>query len=793
MASAVILCAGKGTRMGDDSKNKVSFDCAGVPVIKRIVQNMRLGGVKRFVIVVGHLAQTVMDALDGETGVVYAYQKEQKGTGHAALCGLNALAAIGASGPCIISMGDKIIAPHVIADLIERAKTAKAVWGVQPKMANFNGGRIAMAEGKPYGVVEFADAAMMTLGGVPEDQRRDKLLSLGLNPKKAEKVLASARGKEPDNTVVLASRVFTADEILNTQYANAGLYCLDTQETIRAIGTLNSSNAQGELYLTDTLAYYAEKGEAVLYEVKNADDMLTYSTKPELRRISKFFMRYASELIADIQADKVDQMFQDMYGTVTQEQRQRYIAVLERFIGTYGDKKVMIARAPGRLNLMGRHIDHRGGGLNVMAVDRDTVFVVSPREDDVFNLVNTDAAYPDRVFSVKECLALAEYEDWLDYLEAPPTKDGLRNSRGDWVNYVKAAALRVALESEAPLCGMDAAVSGNIPPAAGMSSSSSIVVATAEAIVALNSMNLTRERFVELCGEGEWFVGSRGGAGDHAAMKCSKKNTITYLHFKPFGVGETVSFSKDYEVIVADSKIESKKSEGSRDIFNAKIAAYEFAFMILRRRFPDLGLRELRDLAQIEPASEVYRMLLKVPEKATRQAVLNLIPDDEKKIRKLFANHADPGEYDLRGVALYGISECARSKKCLEALACGDYTGLGQMMKISHNGDRLTDLKITDRFLEEQAELNVPLDQQCGAYGCSTKQIDELCDLLNGTEGVLGSQIAGAGLGGCVTALVEKEKAAHVIAVLNREYYDKHGYEHSAVAYTPSSGSAVLY
>ncbi len=793
MASAVILCAGKGTRMGDDSKNKVSFDCAGVPVVKRIVQNMRKGGVERFVIVVGHLAQTVMDALDGEAGIVYAYQKEQKGTGHAALCGLNTLEAVGVTGPCIISMGDKIIAPQVIADLIERAKSAKAVWGVQPKMANFNGGRIVMAGGKPYGVVEFADAAMMTLHGVPEEKRRETLLALGLNPQKAEKVLKSAQGKDPAGTVVLASREFTANEILDTQYANAGLYCLDIQETIRAIGTLNSSNAQGELYLTDTLAYYAEKGEAVLYEVKNADDMLTYSTKPELRRVSKHFMRYASEFIEDIKSEEMDKTFCDIYGAATQEQKQRYIALLERFIGTYGDKKVMITRAPGRLNLMGRHIDHRGGGINVMAVDRDTVFVSAPREDDVFSIVNVDPAYPERVFSVGETLCAAPHENWLDYLSAEPVVNALHESRGDWANYVKAAALRFALASEAPICGMDSAVSGNIPPAAGMSSSSSIVVAAAETIVSLNSMNLTNERFVDLCGEGEWFVGSRGGAGDHAAMKCSKKNTITHLQFKPFGIGDAVPFSEAYEIIVADSKIESKKSEGSRDIFNAKIAAYEFAFMILRRRFPDLGLQEFRDLAQIEPASEVYRMLLKMPEKATRQEIITLIPDDEKRIRKLFANHADPGEYALRGVALYGISECVRSQKCLEALAREDYSGLGKMMKISHDGDRLSELRITDELLETLAAENAPLEQQCGAYGCSTKQIDELCDLLNAAEGVLGSQIIGAGLGGCVTALVEKEKAGNVIELLNREYYDKYGYAHSAVTYTPSSGSAVMY
>ena len=793
MASAVILCAGKGTRMGDDSKNKVSFDCAGVPVIKRIVQNMKAGGVKRIVIVVGHLAHTVMDALDGEEGVVYTYQKEQKGTGHAALCGLKALEGIGVSGPCIISMGDKIVASHVVAEMIARTNDAKAVWGVQPIMSNFNGGRIAMADGKPHGVVEFADAAMMTLGGVPEENRKEKLLSLGLNPKKADKVLKSAFGKAPEATVTLASRTFTAEELLNTQYANAGLYCLDIEETIKAIGTINSQNAQGELYLTDTLAYFADKNEAVLYEVKNGEDMLTYSTKPELRRVSQHFMRSASELVHDIRNGLMDKTFCNIYGEATQEQKARYVALLERFISAHGDKKVMITRAPGRLNLMGRHIDHRGGGSNVMAVNRDTVFVSSPREDDVFNIVNIDPAYPDRTFSVSEHLSLAPHDNWLDYLGATPVKKNLQESRGDWTNYIKSSALRFALENEAPICGMDSAVSGTIPSAAGMSSSSSIVVASAEAIVALNSMNLTSERFVELCGEGEWFVGSRGGAGDHASMKCSKRNMITHLGFKPFAVGESVLFSEDYEIIVADSKTQAKKSEGSRDVFNAKVAAYEFALMFLKRRFPDAGLQEFRDIAKITPASEVYSMLLEMPEVATREEILKLIPNNAKRIKKIFDNHADPGHYDLRGVTMFGVSECVRSVKCLDLLRNDDYVGIGQMMKISHDGDRLTGLRITDEMLKKLAEENAPLELQSGAYGCSTKQIDDMCDILNATEGVMGSQIIGAGLGGCVVALVKKGTAEHVISVLNREYYDKYGYEHSAVAYTPCSGSAVIY
>ena len=68
--AAVILCAGKGSRMNDDSKNKVCFDCAGVPVIRRIIDNMKSAGVNRFVVVIGHQAYSVMDCLDGVEGVV---------------------------------------------------------------------------------------------------------------------------------------------------------------------------------------------------------------------------------------------------------------------------------------------------------------------------------------------------------------------------------------------------------------------------------------------------------------------------------------------------------------------------------------------------------------------------------------------------------------------------------------------------------------------------------------------------------------------------------------------------
>ncbi len=788
--SAIILCAGKGTRMNDGSRNKVAFDCAGIPVIRRIVNNMREGGVESFVIVVGHMAQTVMDALVGIPGVVYVYQSEQKGTGHAALCGLNAIRGKGEKA--IISMGDKIISPETVKNMLKLGEKAPAVWSVQSVKDNPGGGRVVMRDGKPYGVVELADAAFMTLRGVPENKRLEHLKGLGLNEKKARMVLKLAEEREIPETQRLCGVEFTPSEILATPYANAGLYCFDAEAAVKAISGCTAGNAQGEIYLTDTLEYFAERGEAVINEVKSRDDMLTFSTKSELRKISQKFLSRASDFRTSILNGGYDARLAEIYGTADETQKQRYADLLEHFISVYGDEKVIFTRSPGRINLMGRHIDHRGGSINVIATNNDTLLAASPREDDTVRITNTDPSYPDRSFSIGECLALAEHESWLEYLDAPAVKAALADSRGDWVNYIKAICLRLQAAGAAPLCGMDIAVSGNIPPAAGMSSSSSLVVATAEAIVALNSVILTERQFIDMCGEGEWFVGSRGGAGDHAAMKCSKRNKITHLLFKPFDVGSCVDFSDKYVIIGIDSGIKAKKSGGSRDKFNSKVAAYEIALMLVKKMHPSYKLGEFRDLATLK-TQDIYKILLDLPEKATREEIFRLLPNSHRRLNELFDTHSGIEEYDLRGITLYGISECIRAERCMQILDTGDYIGFGEMMKISHDGDRLSGFDVSDSAIRRLMKENADPAGVPGAYACSAEPIDELCDMLNATEGVLGSSIVGAGLGGCVIALCEKERSASVIDRINSLYYDKYSLPHMARIYMASSGSTVIF
>ena len=85
------------------------------------------------------------------------------------------------------------------------------------------------------------------------------------------------------------------------------------------------------------------------------------------------------------------------------------------------------------------------------------------------------------------------------------------------------------------------------------------------------------------------------------------------------------------------------------------------------------------------------------------------------------------------------------------------------------------------------------LTEECGAYACSTPRIDALCDMMNATEGVLGSELSGAGLGGCVLILVERDRTSAVMDKLNHEFYDRLWMPRSAFVCIPAQGFKVFY
>jgi mevalonate kinase len=92
------------------------------------------------------------------------------------------------------------------------------------------------------------------------------------------------------------------------------------------------------------------------------------------------------------------------------------------------------------------------------------------------------------------------------------------------------------------------------------------------------------------------------------------------------------------------------------------------------------------------------------------------------------------------------------------------------------------------------AEKNGPaaaLEIQSGAYACSTENVDELVDLCDSVEGCLGSQILGAGMGGCIMALVKSEAEELVTQKLLTDYYEPRELPGDVWSVIPGEGASV--
>ncbi len=469
----------------------------------------------------------------------------------------------------------------------------------------------------------------------------------------------------------------------------------------------------------------------------------------------------------------------------------RLRSMLVRFVERFADKPVVIARAPGRLNIMGRHIDHQGGHVNMIALDRDTWVVAGLAADTTVTLTNLDSlSFPDRRIDVNGLLPGYRNQPWREYVDEPQMMEISRVAAGDWSQYVKAPIARFLAKSpQLEPIGLNLVVSGDIPPAAGLSSSSALVVSTMEALCGLSGVYFPDQEFAELCGEAEWYVGTRGGSGDHAAMKFARRGQVVQIRFFPMEVTDSVDFPPRHVVLVCKSGIEARKSAGVKDVFNHRVACYHLGRELFKRAYPDLseGFRYLRDMLPsnlgLSPGALLER-LEALPESATREELSELLPPET--LAPLFSNHnEEPGPYPIRQVVRYGIAECERSRRTPELLRNGRFQEFGEWMNISHDGDRAMPKAESIGYSEDLALIP-------GSYACSLPQIDRMADTVLKVDGVLGAQISGAGLGGCLMVLARSESVDSVKAALVKEYYEPAGIEPDVFPCSPSAGSGVL-
>lgn len=182
----------------------------------------------------------------------------------------------------------------------------------------------------------------------------------------------------------------------------------------------------------------------------------------------------------------------------------------EAFGELYGRDPTVVARAPGRVNLIGEHTDYNDGFVLPLAIDRAIWFATSPRDDDQVCVRSVDFD--------QTCTFALDGLAGLDGLEGPVT----------WIEYVRGSLWALA-RAGGLVQGFDAVLTGDVPVGAGLSSSAALEIATLRASTALTGSGWDAARMALLGqkAENEW-VGmncgimdqmiSAAGRADHALL-----------------------------------------------------------------------------------------------------------------------------------------------------------------------------------------------------------------------------------------------------------------------------------
>lgn len=166
-----------------------------------------------------------------------------------------------------------------------------------------------------------------------------------------------------------------------------------------------------------------------------------------------------------------------------------------------------IASAPGRVNLIGEHTDYNNGFVLPVAINRKTIIAISPRSDAKLGLYAHN-------FNASVTVGLEQLE---------------RTKENSWSNYSKGVASVLQGKGKS-LRGSNLMIHSDIPSGAGLSSSAALEMATAHALLALNTITMSAAEIIEVCHSAEYdFVGVHCGIMDQFISCMGMKNHALFL------------------------------------------------------------------------------------------------------------------------------------------------------------------------------------------------------------------------------------------------------------------------
>lgn len=257
-----------------------------------------------------------------------------------------------------------------------------------------------------------------------------------------------------------------------------------------------------------------------------------------------------------------------------------------RFEQVFGSPPQVETRAPGRVNLLGEHVDYNQGVVMPVAIDRVVTLTATPTSNGIVTLNPLD-------LGEQIAFRLSDITNKCDLTGNPLP---------DWARYPAGVAWAL-MQAGLSLSGLQAVYTSDIPIGAGLSSSAAVEVAFASTWQALCGLDIDKLTLARICQRAEnEYVGVSSGLMDQFASACGVEGQVLCfdtrsLEWIPLMLPPATT------IVIADSGIHHRLATSA---YNDRRAACELAVQLLRKYLPEI--HSLRDVSTVEFAA--YSMYL---------------------------------------------------------------------------------------------------------------------------------------------------------------------------------------
>jgi len=389
------------------------------------------------------------------------------------------------------------------------------------------------------------------------------------------------------------------------------------------------------------------------------------------------------------------------------------LAIRTQFSNHFNYNASLVVKSPGRINLIGEHIDYNHGFVLPAAIDKFIEVAIGKRADGAIHMVAVDLG---ETIIVPIHNIQPHATAWVNYIIG--VVDQVLNITHTTNNFIVTDNNKPSTKVNLPTnetnlaAGFDICIQGNIPLGAGLSSSAALECAVLFALNELYSLSLTKMQMALMAQTAEHkFAGVHCGIMDMFASLHGEKNKAILLDCASLAFTYYPIELKDYSIVLFDTQIKHALASSE---YNTRRLECEQGLKLIQDKYPTV--KTFRDIS-IEQVDEW-----------------------------LASNDVNGSKVYQR--CKYVVDEIQRVQLAVQDLEKGDIQAFGKKMFETHTG------------LSKLYEVSCP-------------ELDFLVEAVSNNENVLGARMMGGGFGGCTINIIKKSAVEEIIKELTASYAKK--------------------